>query len=150
VEADLSRRAGLADLTARLEAQGLHVTIETSGVAFVDELACDLMSISPKLGNAGIRRGNSPPDLEPLQQSVAAYLSQLKFVVESAADVGEVRQLVSQLKPPESVRVMLMRQAVTRGELLSRSREVWDLCQDTGWQFRQRLHILLWGAQRGR
>ena len=49
---DLAVRPGLVDLSHRLQAAGKHITIETSGVLFVPDLACDLMSISPKLTNA--------------------------------------------------------------------------------------------------
>ena len=38
-------------LTERLRALGLHITIETAGTVF-RPVACDLMSISPKLSNS--------------------------------------------------------------------------------------------------
>src|SRR5580698_11608489 len=38
-------------LTERLRALGLHITIETAGTVF-QPVACDLMSISPKLSNS--------------------------------------------------------------------------------------------------
>src|SRR5215831_18622011 len=37
-------------LTQRLRARNLHITIETAGTVF-EPVACDLMSISPKLAN---------------------------------------------------------------------------------------------------
>lgn len=42
---------GIVALTQRLRARGLHITIETAGTVFAP-VACDLMSISPKLANA--------------------------------------------------------------------------------------------------
>jgi len=42
----------LPELAQRLKAAGEHVTIETAGIAYVPNLPCDLMSISPKLSNS--------------------------------------------------------------------------------------------------
>ena len=42
---------GIVPLTEGLRARGLHVTIETAGTVFAP-VACDLMSISPKLSNS--------------------------------------------------------------------------------------------------
>ncbi|MEZ6317299.1 MAG: 7-carboxy-7-deazaguanine synthase QueE [Phycisphaerales bacterium] len=42
----------LAPFTRALRAAGLHVTIETAGTVWIDDLACDLISISPKLANS--------------------------------------------------------------------------------------------------
>ena len=154
---DLSPRAGLADLTHRLRALGKHVTIETAGVACIPDLACDLMSISPKLGNAkwsgeipvGGRevRGS---DRDAVSQLTAAYPCQLKFVVESPDDISEIRALIERIGPLEPERVLLMPQARTREELLARSPMVARLCEETGWRFCDRLHIRIWGSERGR
>ena len=43
--------ADLVPLTARLRAHGWHITIETAGTLYLP-VACDLMSISPKLSNS--------------------------------------------------------------------------------------------------
>ena len=42
----------LPQLTKQLKAIGKHITIETAGIAFIPNLLCDLMSISPKLSNS--------------------------------------------------------------------------------------------------
>jgi len=42
----------LSQLAQRLKAAGKHITIETAGIAFVPDMPCDLMSISPKLSNS--------------------------------------------------------------------------------------------------
>ena len=44
---------------------------------------------------------------------------------------------------------MLMPQAATTEELLHRSPEIAEACKRAGWRFGQRLHLLLWGRQRG-
>ncbi|MBM4029931.1 MAG: 7-carboxy-7-deazaguanine synthase QueE, partial [Planctomycetes bacterium] len=83
---DLSVRPGVVGLSHVLKALGKHVTIETTGALFVPDLACDLMSISPKLANAAPRQSNSATahpsqclDLEALRRLIQAYPYQLKF-----------------------------------------------------------------------
>src|SRR4030042_458129 len=39
-------------LCEKLKEQKAHITIETAGIKFVPEIACDLMSISTKISNA--------------------------------------------------------------------------------------------------
>lgn len=153
---DRSARAGLVDLTGQLRALGKHITIETSGVAFVPELACDLMSISPKLGNAvpcepalAAAHGQTRLDPEVLAALIEAYPCQLKFVIDSEADIGEVRRLLGQLPSVANENILLMPQAASRDELLVKAPLVARLCRDTGYRFGSRLHVLLWGNQRG-
>jgi len=149
---DLAVRPGLVDLSHRLQAAGKHITVETSGVLFVPDLACDLMSISPKLSNAASRAGTHQADrldLETIRRLIHAYPYQLKFVVESPEDVEEVRQVLGQLGDLEAARVMLMPQASTAEELLRRSPAIAAACKQAGLRFGQRLHLLLWGRQRG-
>lgn len=154
---DLSPRAGLVDLTHRLRALGKHVTIETAGMVLIPDLACDLLSISPKLSNSrsspeGPSATCQPqgPDCAILSRLVGAYACQLKFVVESPKDIPEIRAVVERVGPVDSHHVLLMPQARTREELLTRSPVVADLCEETGWRFCDRLHIFLWGSERGR
>jgi len=149
---DLAVRSGLVDLSHRLQAAGKHVTVETSGVLFVPDLACDLMSVSPKLANAAARAGAHQADrldLETIRRLIHAYPYQLKFVVESPEDVEEVRQVLGRLGELETTRVMLMPQASTPEELLRKSPVIAEACKQTGLRFGPRLHLLLWGRQRG-
>ncbi len=43
---------GLPQLARELKAVGKHITIETAGIAYIPDMPCDLMSISPKLSNS--------------------------------------------------------------------------------------------------
>jgi 7-carboxy-7-deazaguanine synthase len=140
---DLGERAGLADLTHRLKGLDRHITIETSGILFVSDLACDLMSISPKFG------GSTASDPEVVARLMHVYPYQLKFVVESPEDIGDVQDMLMTLGPVEPERVVLMPQAATTEELQSRSGMVAELCKQTGLRFGPRLHIQLWGQRRG-
>jgi 7-carboxy-7-deazaguanine synthase len=153
---DLAPRPGLVELTHRLKDRGKHITIETAGVYDFSELACDLMSISPKLSNAGPGPGEpgiahqaAGIDVEVLRRLVPRYPYQLKFVVDTPQDIHEVREILDRLGPVDNGRVMLMPQARTRQELLAKAPMVAGLCRDNGLRFCERLQILLWGNQRG-
>src|ERR1019366_9248696 len=141
-------------LTGRLRALGKHITIETAGTVFAP-VACDLMSISPKLANS------TPDDprwsgqherlrIQPvvLVELMARYEYQLKFVIQRADDLDEVRLLV-ELLGADRERVILMPEGTDSDRL--RERGVWlaELCKEEGFRFSPRLPVDLWGNRRG-
>ncbi len=146
----------LPQLVQELKAADKHITIETAGIAFIPDLACDLMSISPKLSNsaptdpelAAIHQ-DSRPDLAVLQELIEHYEYQLKFVIDSQADLLEIQQTIEKIRNVNPEKVMLMPQAATRDGLLAKSPMVADMCKRTGFAFCQRLQVLLWNNQRG-
>jgi 7-carboxy-7-deazaguanine synthase len=147
----------IVTLTERLWAAGLHITMETAGTVFAP-VACDLMSISPKLRNStplerdGGRwaahhdRLRRQPDV--LRQLIASYEYQLKFVIAAPGDVEEVEQIRKDIDAPAS-RVVLMPEG-TRREMVQ-ERGVWlaEICKQSGYRYSPRLHIDLWGDRRG-
>jgi 7-carboxy-7-deazaguanine synthase len=147
----------LAELARQLKDTSIHITIETAGIVFVPDLACDLMSVSPKLSNstpderelAAVHKKNSRLDLTVLSKLINEYPHQLKFVVDSPEDLTEIQQVVRQLGNVDSSNVYLMPQAATRNELLAKSPMVAELCRQSGFCFSPRLHILLFNGQRG-
>ncbi|MBN1392047.1 MAG: 7-carboxy-7-deazaguanine synthase QueE [Sedimentisphaerales bacterium] len=134
----------LPELVQKLKSLGKHITIETAGIAFVPSLACDLMSISPKLSNA-----ESTPEATILRKLIDNYKYQLKFVVESEGDLAEIHQTIKNIGNVDCDKVMLMPQAATREELLGKSPMTAEMCRQTGFAFCQRLHVLLWDNKRG-
>jgi len=146
----------LPQLVRRLKAVDKHITTETAGIAFIPDLACDLMSISPKLSNstptdpelAAIHE-DSRLDIAILRKLIDNYEYQLKFVVDSEADLPEIEATIEKIGNINSERIMLMPQAVTRDELLSKSPMVADMCKRTGFAFSQRLQVLLCNNQKG-
>ena len=143
----------MAPLTERLRALGMHITIETAGTVF-QPVACDLMSISPKLSNS-TPAGNfaEPHDrlrIQPtiLAELIARYEYQLKFVVENPADLQEIRALMEMLAAPRE-RVILMPEGTEPARLAERGLWLAEICKEEGFRFSPRLHIDLWGSRRG-
>ncbi len=147
----------LPQLTKELKNLGKHITIETAGIEFVPGLACDLMSISPKLSNSTPAKKQSAESHEQsrlnipaIKQLISSYPYQLKFVVDSPDDLVEIEDTVGLLENVDSQKILLMPQAKTRDELLAKSPAVAELCKQAGYTFCNRLQILLYDGQRGR
>ena len=146
----------LPKLVRELKSAGKHITIETAGIAFIPDMPCDLMSISPNLSNsvpdepklAAIHK-DSKLDLAVLKELIDNYNYQLKFVVDSEADLPEIEETIKKLANADWKKIMLMPQAATRQELLAKSPIVAELCKRTGYAFGQRLQVLLWNNERG-
>jgi 7-carboxy-7-deazaguanine synthase len=140
-------------LTERLRGLGLHITIETAGTVF-QPVACDLMSISPKLSNStpggewAARHDRIRINPAVLGDLMSRYDYQLKFVIEKTADLEEVRALVASLAADVS-RVILMPEGTDRD--LLRERGVWlaEIAKSEGFRYTPRLHVDLWGDRRG-
>ena len=143
----------VVELTERFRTRGLHTTIETAGTVF-KPVACDLMSISPKLAHSTPpgawesthERLRIQPDV--LQRLMSAYPYQLKFVVAKPEDMGEIGRLLDQVAADRS-RVVLMPEGIDPETL--RQRGVWlaEICKREGFRFSPRLHVDLYGNQRG-
>jgi 7-carboxy-7-deazaguanine synthase len=130
----------LPELVQNLKTSAKHITIETAGIAFIPDIPCDLMSISPKLSNS------TPAD--PLGELIDNYDYQLKFIVDSQGDLQEIQQTIEEIGNVDPGKVMLMPQAETREELLAKAQMVVDLCKHTGFAFCQRLQTMLWNGRR--
>ena len=63
-------------------------------------------------------------------------------------DVAEVLQLMERVALPRD-RILLMPEGIRREEFLERSLWVVEECRRHGFRYSPRLHILLWGANRG-
>jgi 7-carboxy-7-deazaguanine synthase len=147
--------SGLAELVKELKNSGKHITIETAGIAYIPEMECDLMSISPKLSNsvpedmkAAAAHEDSRLDIAVLQELVENYEYQLKFVVDSEQDLPEIQQTLKEIGNIEPGKVMLMPQASKRETLLAKSGLAAEMCKQTGFAFSQRLQVLLYDGQR--
>jgi 7-carboxy-7-deazaguanine synthase len=148
--------APLAALSCRLRDDGHHVTIETAGTVWLDDVHADLMSLSPKLrhsvpagewaGRHDARRWN--PDVV---RRLMAFPWQLKFVVRAHdprlldEDISEVDAMLSELAVDRSERVMLMPECTDRLRLPS---DYANLAR-TGFRVGPRMHIAIFGHTPG-
>jgi len=143
----------IVPLTERLRQLGMHLTVETAGTVF-QPVACDLMSISPKLANSTPsgswaaqheRLRIQPPVLRDL---MARYDYQLKFVIEKPEDLEEVRALADSLEADPG-KVILMAEGTDRDVLRERGLWLAEIAKAEGFRFTPRLHVELWGNRRG-
>ncbi|MBI4716736.1 MAG: 7-carboxy-7-deazaguanine synthase QueE [Planctomycetes bacterium] len=149
---------GVEHLTRRIREEGYHLTIETAATVWKD-VECDLASLSPKLENSipwtrdqgrwAERHEQARINLDAIRRFLALADYQIKFVVESPADIHEVDALLFQIGAYEPSNVLLMPQGVTSEELHDRGRWVAELCKQRGFRFCPRLHIALYGNLRG-
>lgn len=146
-------------LTHRLQAAGYHVTIETAGTVW-REITCDLASVSPKTGNSTphTRDGGRWVDrhererinIDVIRRFMNRGDYQLKFVVDTPADINEIDDLLTQLGPYDPANILLMPQGVTKEELDERSPWIINICKKRSFRFSPRMHISLFGNVRGK
>lgn len=150
--------AELLPLAEQLRAIGRHVTVETAGTLYLP-VACDLMSISPKLAGSGPapdqhahwarRHQRQRYQPEVLARLTREYDYQLKFVVDQPFDVHEVESLLDVLPTVRSDRVMLMPQGQSVKDLEQRNSWVAEACKTRGWTFCPRKQLEWFGPIRG-
>jgi len=144
---------GIVELSEGFRERGMHITVETAGTVFTP-VACDLMSISPKLANStpeGVFRAQHErlrqrPDV--LAKLIAAYDYQLKFVIAQEGDMDEVCAVVWQLGAPAG-KVILMPEGISAEVLNERGIWLAEVCKRYGFRFSPRLHVDLYGNRRG-
>jgi 7-carboxy-7-deazaguanine synthase len=146
------------ELTRSLKQAGLHVTVETAGTMY-QPVACDLMSISPKLANStpyerdGGRWAQHHDQLryqpEVLRRLMAEYSYQLKFVVTAPDDMEEIKKIVEETAADPAC-VVLMPEGTDRETIRERALWLVDLCKREHFRYGPRLHVDLWGNERGR
>ena len=150
--------AELIPLCQRLRDAGRHLTIETAGTLYLP-VACDLMSISPKLAGSGpsvqqdphwnLRHERSRHVPEVIRRLVREYEYQVKFVVDSPEDTRQVEQYLFELPEIDRRRVALMPQGRDARELEERARWLEPYCRTHQFTFCPRRQIEWYGLVRG-
>lgn len=158
---------GVTELCSAIKDSDFHITIETAGTIERD-LACDLMSISPKLANStpttehvGAKRAGEwstkhertrhRPDV--VNSLIREREYQIKFVVEKENDLEEIELYLDQLhldnaQPVDRRRVLLMPEGIDSKTLQRRTDWLKPLCESKGFLFCPRLHIQWYGNRR--
>lgn len=145
----LLQQRHLPPLLSRLRASRHQVEVETAGTiepaAEIVDLV-DRFNVSPKLANSGNRRDRRYKP-EVLRQFAATGKAAFKFVAATVADLDEVASIVEECDLAE---VWIMPEGTDSATIVERSRALADEVLDRGWHLTSRLHVLLWGDQRGR
>lgn len=150
--------AELIPLCQRLREIGRHITIETAGTLDLP-VTCDLMSISPKFASSAPSAEKHPHwsrrhereryRPEVIRRLVRDYPYQLKFVLDSPADLEELTAYLAEFPEVVRERVLLMPQGIEVAELESRALWLRPFCEANGYVYCPRKHIEWYGPVRG-
>ena len=127
------------------------IEIETNGTILpLDELVSliDQWNVSPKTSNS-----NNLLEQCEIVNCYNFFKNNLKtffkFVIENESDILEINELVKKYNIDKS-KIILMPQATTKDDLVSKESLIQDLCEKNGFRYTSRLHVLKWGNARGR
>lgn len=146
----------IVELSDLLKSRHYHITLETAATIY-KPMKLDLASLSPKLRNSTPLQ-NQFADMHEKQRLNIPVIQQfidnsddfqLKFVISSEADLGEVHTILGRLRNWHPSDVLLMPEGIDAATLHSRAGWIADVCKTTGFRFCPRLHIALFGNRRG-
>lgn len=145
------QQAHLVETARALRDRGFTIEVETSGT--IEPIAdfaplVTQWNVSPKLENSGNKK-TARLRTGPLTFFAADARAQFKFVVASDADLVEVDDIVKQFAIPPA-RVTIMPEGTDAATLTTRARDLVDPVRARGYRLGTRMHVLLWGAERGR
>ncbi len=146
----LLQQDDLADLLSFLKPD-FYVEIETNCTILPNKMLTDLVdqwNVSPKTENSG-----NPLELYENNECYYFFANQencfFKYVVEDESDIPEIKKFVTKYNIPEN-HVQLMTQATTKEEISAREKSISELAKANNFLFSPRLHVAMWGAQRGK
>lgn len=139
----------LATVVRAAKENGLRIEIETNGtLAPSTDLTAlvDQWNVSPKLAGSGnaLRARHRPSALLAFASMANATF---KFVLTSREELAEIDDIA---KAVPADRIVLMPEGTTPEALAERSRWLADACVARGFRLGARLHVFVWGAERGR
>ena len=141
----LLQQRHLAPLLDACAERGWAVEVETNGtIAPTPEVIArvERFNVSPKLANSGVDRDKAIA-ADALAALATTGKAAFKFVVTGPADLDEIAALG--VEP-----VYVMAEGTTAEAVLATTRAVADAVAARGWHLTTRLHVLLWGDERGR
>jgi 7-carboxy-7-deazaguanine synthase len=157
------------DIVKVCQDNNLQIHIEDNGTQFnplfIGEL--DFISLSPKLKNSipvpgsfakEINREVTESDkkihlknyrnIDSLKKWIGYFDYQLKFVVSDEEELQEIEDLINEIDADRN-RVYLMPEGATREQLESRRKWVYETCLKLGYNYTDRLHILVYDDKKG-
>jgi 7-cyano-7-deazaguanosine (preQ0) biosynthesis protein QueE len=145
----LIQHRNLLPLVAALHEAGRQIEIETNGTIAPDAALLSLVSrlnVSPKLAGSGVPadRRIRPTALRALRECGKAVF---KFVIADDTDIAELIELQARYAFDP---VWVMPQGVSEQTVLAGLRALAVPALAQGWNLSPRLHVLLWGDERGR
>jgi 7-carboxy-7-deazaguanine synthase len=151
----------LSLLCKELKTLNAYITLETNGTIFGDFVEyIDLLSISPKLSSSTpfdtkyekMHSANriNPDVLKEFNKLnlEGKYDIQWKFVFCNDKDIDEIKELQKNAGFPDD-RIYLMPEGINESNLNERRIETVEMCRKHGYNFTDRLHIIIWGNKRG-
>ena len=158
--------AELVPICRHLKEAGRIITIETAGTLHLS-LACDLMSISPKLSNSSPAASHSINSLESraggwaerhdrtrhapsvIRRLVDEYDYQFKFVIDTPEDCEEVVQYLKEFPEVPRHHVWMMPQGTAPEQLKGTGDWLEPWCRTHGYHYCPRKQIEWFGLVRG-
>ena len=146
----LLQQDDLADLLSFLKPD-FYVEVETNCTILPNKMLTDLIdqwNVSPKTKNSG-----NPLELCENNECYYFFANQencfFKYVVENESDIPEIKKFVTKYNIPEN-QVQLMTQASTKEEISMKEKSISELAKLHNFSFSPRLHVAMWGSQRGK
>ena len=146
----LLQQDDLADLLSFIKPD-FYVEVETNCTILPNKMLTDLIdqwNVSPKTKNSG-----NPLELCENNECYYFFANQencfFKYVVENESDIPEIKKFVTKYNIPEN-RVQLMTQASTKEEISMKEKSISELAKLHNFSFSPRLHVAMWGSQRGK
>lgn len=143
----------LGKLVELLHNQGLFVTIETNGTRKV-EFEVDLMSVSPKLLNSYPDENTAIGKIHRamntfvnIPHTILNHNYQMKFVVSNEQTLEYVEEFIKKFDIPKE-KVWLMPEGIARETLEKNRQFICEYCIKKGYNYTDRLHIVIYGEKR--
>ncbi|MET7712627.1 7-carboxy-7-deazaguanine synthase QueE [Streptomyces sp. NPDC005407] len=144
----LNQQYRLEPVIRALHDHGIEVEIETNGTVIPSAWMVDSgvrFNVSPKLAHSGVaeHRRIVPDALTALAKVQGTAF---KFVCADPADLDEIGHIVDRF----SLRnIWIMPLGQTVDEIADRLRRLVDPVVARGWNLTNRMHVLIWGSERG-
>lgn len=127
-----------------------HIEFETNGTIIPDknlDALADQYNVSVKLANSLVSE-KERIEAEAIRFFAQSPKANFKFVLDTPQDFEEVEKILENFKI-DAKKVYLMPQATTIPTLQSKQKWLVEICKQKGFNYTDRLHILIYGDKRG-